>query len=131
MDVPRWRERLDSYRKALHFLQQAVRQAEYSELERAGLVQAFEFTFELGWKLLKDYLEAEGYVVNSPRSAIQTAVQAQLLSEENGYDWLEALQSRNRLAHTYDQAHSLEAERLIKQRYAPLLDRLSDYFQNQ
>lgn len=130
MDVPRWRERLDSYQKALLFFQQAVGQDEYSDLERAGLIQAFEFTFELGWKLLKDFLEAEGYPVNSPRSAILTAVQAQILSEEEGYEWLDALQSRNQLAHTYDEARSLEAEHLIKQRYAVLLDRLVVYFQN-
>ncbi len=69
---------------------------EYNELEMAGLVQTYEFTFELCWKTLKDKLVYDGYSVNSPREAIR----------------------RNLFVHTYDDSSAEEAVSLIKGKIA-------------
>lgn len=58
-------------------------------------------TFELGWKVLKDYLESEGYIVKSPRETIKQAFQIGLIND--GYIWMEALTVMNLTTHTYDE----------------------------
>ena len=126
--MKRWTQRLQQYQKAIHQLRLAVQKPDYSDLERAGLIQVFEFTFELGWKLMQDYNREVGYEVRSPRESIQQAVLSELINEFDGYEWLDALKDRNLFAHTYDEQRSLEAEALIKQRYYPLLERLSAGF---
>jgi nucleotidyltransferase substrate binding protein (TIGR01987 family) len=79
----------------------------------------FEFTFELAWKTLRDLLVFEGHQVTSPREAIRVAFAAGLLGDAGL--WLAALESRNRLSHTYDEQTAAEAEALIKNAYAPLV----------
>ena len=74
---------------------------------------------------MKDYLEAEGYEVNSPRSAIQTAFQAKLVVD--GHAWVDALEKRNLMAHSYDEARALEAYDLIRGRYFPIFQDLIRY----
>ena len=64
-DEVRWQQRLENFGKALAQLDTACDQSEYSDLERAGLVQMFEFSFELSWKVLKDLLFLEGYELNT------------------------------------------------------------------
>lgn len=92
-------------------------------IQRAGLVQIFEFTFELGWKSMKDYLfEMENISANSPRQVIQQAVSVGLL--EDGYEWIDALTVRNQMANTYSEQDSLEAESSIKHNYFQLLESL-------
>lgn len=120
----RWTERFEFYSRAFGQLKSAVAQTDYSELERAGLIQIFEYTFELGWKLMQDYCREVGYLVNSPRESIQTAVVAGLITEADGYEWIDAMKQRNLLSHTYDEQRSLEAEALIKQRYFVIIERL-------
>ncbi len=126
----RWQERQETFDRAFNQLRAAVGKSEYSELERAGLIQIFEYTFELAWKLMRDYCLENGYdELNSPRAAIQKAMLAEVMSEADGYEWLDALKQRNLLAHTYDEATSLMAESLIKQRYFPIMERLWIRFQ--
>jgi len=67
-----------------------------NEIELLGLIHCYEFSFELAWKTMKDYLEENGYEINSPRSAIQTAFTSELI--DNGHLWLEALENRNLMA---------------------------------
>ena len=128
--MKRWTERLQQYQKAIHQLRLAVGKPDYSDLERAGLIQIFEYTFELGWKLMQDYSREVGYEVRSPRESIQQAVLSELVNEFDGYEWLDALKDRNLFAHTYDEQKSLEAEALIKQRYYPLMEHLSARFES-
>ena len=121
-DEIRWQQRFENFERAWTQLSAACAQSSYSDLELAGLVQMFEFTFELAWKTLKDLLFYEGYEVNSPRDAIRQGFAAGLI--QNAELWLVALESRNRLSHTYDKRTATEAERLIKDSYAPLLGAL-------
>lgn len=130
MAKKRWQERLEFYNRAINQLKAATAKTEYSELERAGLIQIFEYTFELGWKLMRDYCTELGYETNSPRASIQNGVLAGLITEADGYEWIDALKQRNLLSHTYDEQRSLEAEALIKQRYYVIIERLWIRFQD-
>ncbi len=123
-DETRWQQRLENFGKALAQLDIACKQDEYSDLERAGLVQTFEFTFELSWKVLKDLLFYEGFEVKSPRAAIRQGFEVEYLSEEDAEVLLDALEKRNLLSHTYEEQTANEAKRLIKQDYFPALARL-------
>jgi len=125
-DEIRWQQRLANFRKALLQLEAACDLEEYSDLERAGLVQTFEFSFELGWKTLKDLLFYEGFDERTPRDVIRRAFEAGHLSEEDTETALDALDKRNLLSHTYDEETAEEAVTLIREQYAPMLCRLRD-----
>lgn len=126
----RWKQRLQNFQKAIARLEKACQQKSYNELELAGLIQTFEFSFELAWKTLKDLLEFEGYDASSPRSAIRTALEAKHITAEQCETLLDALGKRNLLTHTYDEENAIEAKRLILDEYSPTLSHLSDYLTN-
>jgi len=115
----RWKLRLENLKKALIRLEDACAQEEYSNLELAGLVQTYQFTFELCWKTLKDLLTLEGYEVNSPRETIKKAFEMSLISDINR--WFHALESRNVLSHVYNEPTAKQAEHLIKTEFEPML----------
>jgi nucleotidyltransferase substrate binding protein (TIGR01987 family) len=115
----RWKQRLQNLNKAFKRLEDACAQEHYSELEVAGLVQTYEFTFELCWKTLKDKLLFEGYEVNSPREVINKAFEMGLIVAVD--HWLEALESRNLFSHTYNNEIAEQAIELIKTRLEPIL----------
>jgi nucleotidyltransferase substrate binding protein (TIGR01987 family) len=115
----RWLQRLQNLNKAFKRFEDACDQDDYSDLEVAGLVQTYEFTFELCWKTLKDKLTFEGYEVNSPREVIKKAFEMSLLTDVD--QWLEALESRNLFSHTYDSDIAAQATALIKDELEPML----------
>jgi nucleotidyltransferase substrate binding protein (TIGR01987 family) len=125
-DEIRWRQRLANYEKALAQLNDACGLESYTPLERAGLVQMFEFSFELAWKVLKDLLFYEGYDEKTPREVLRRAFETEYLDEADGETLLDALLKRNLLSHTYEERIALEAEELIRKKYAPALRRLGD-----
>ena len=101
----RWIQRFDNYGRALKTLRNAAElatQRPLSELEQQGLIQGFEFTHELAWNLLKDFLEAQGIAgLIGSRDAIRTAFKNGLL--EDGETWMEMIKARNLSSHTYQQ----------------------------
>ncbi len=97
----RWKQRFENFNKSYVLLDKYSKKEDLSELEQAGLIQFFEMTFELAWKVLKDYLESEGYIVKSPRETIKQAFQIELIND--GHIWMEALTIRNLTTHTYDE----------------------------
>ncbi len=125
--LPRWHLRLDNYRRALARLDEAVRLAQQrplSELERQGLIQAFEFSFELAWNLLKDYLDYQGVsLITGSRDAIREAFARGLI--DAGEAWLGMLQDRNRTVHTYNEPVAAAIAERILQHYHPLFQQLS------
>ncbi|MFS1426678.1 HI0074 family nucleotidyltransferase substrate-binding subunit [Vibrio splendidus] len=123
----RWKQRLQNLMKAQQRLKRACSQDSYNELELAGLVQTFEFSFELTWKTLKDLLEFEGFDVASPRSVFRTALEAKYLSSEQCEIMLEALIKRNLLSHTYDEENVLEAQSLILESFSPVIGQVTLY----
>lgn len=129
-DEIRWQQRLENFGKALSQLDQACEQASYTDLELAGLVQTFEFSFELAWKVLKDLLFYEGYDVKSPREAIRKSFEVDYLDENDCETFLDALGKRNLLSHTYRGEVALQAEELIREQYYPMFQRLYATLEN-
>lgn len=118
----RWKQRFSNYKKAVSQLDEFIEKGELNKFEVQGLIQCFEYTFELAWKTMKDYLEQEGFEVKSPRATIQTAFQTQLITD--GHAWIDALEKRNLMSHTYDEDRASEAEELIKTKYYIMLKEL-------
>ncbi len=120
----RWKQRFENFEKSYKLLYKYSKEELTTELEKAGLIQFFESCFELSWKLMKDYLESEGFIVKSPRESIKMAFQMDLIDDARV--WLEALSSRNLISHTYDEVvfnqlvidineiYSIEFEKLYK-----------------
>lgn len=100
----RWQQRLANYQRALAQLLKAVKlrqTRELSELEQQGLIQAFEFTHELAWKVMKDYLRSLGNdTVIASRDSTRAAFAAELL--QDGEAWMDMILGRNLSSHTYN-----------------------------
>lgn len=122
----RWKQRYQNFHKAYVLLTDGVSLGSYDALQEAGLIQTFQFTFELAWKTMKDYLELAGFDIVSPRDTIKQAFQAGYISD--GQIWLEALDKRNMMSHMYDQAIAQEAILRIKTQYYPLITEIHDFF---
>lgn len=119
----RWKQRFQNYQLAFKQLTEFIEQESLNKFERQGIIQCFEYTFELAWKTMKDYLEREGFDVPSPRTTIQTAFQAKLISD--GHLWIDMLDKRNLMAHTYNEHFAVNAEQLIREKYYLALKDLS------
>jgi len=115
----RWLQRLQNVNKAISRLVEACDQEEYNDLEIAGLVQTYEFTFELVWKTMKDKLTFEGYEVKSPRETIKKAFEMGVIMDVDL--WLEALDARNLFSHVYEDEIAEQATALIKDKFFPML----------
>lgn len=118
----RWRQRFTNFEQAYTLLARYRNRGDGSELERAGVIQFFEVSFELAWKLLKDYLESQQLYVKTPREAIKQAFQIGLI--EDGHVWIDALTDRNRTVHTYDQELAKRLVADIAEVYFPELEKL-------
>ena len=96
----RWQQRFSNFKKSFALLEEINSIDSPSEAEELGLIKSFEMCFELAWKTLKDYLNYQGQIINSPRDVIKQASQDLLI---NNVDlWLEALLSRNETNDVYD-----------------------------
>lgn len=129
----RWLQRLDNYERALATLQRALSLAaerSLSELEEQGLIQAFEFTHELSWLLLKDFLVDQGVSgISGSRDAVREAVVRELISAGSEVTWMAMIRSRNLTSHTYNPAVAREIAELIVDRYGPVFQQLADLMQ--
>jgi nucleotidyltransferase substrate binding protein (TIGR01987 family) len=114
--MKRYEDRFNDFSKALKKLKEAFME-EPTEIIIDGTLQRYEFTFELSWKLMKDYLEYSGIVedIASPREIIKSAFQANLIS--NGDIWIQMMLDRNLLSHLYDEDKSREIYNNIKNKY--------------
>ena len=118
----RWQQRFTQFNKAHALLTQACAIAQPNVVEQAGLIQFFEMAFELACKLLKDYGEAQGYTIQSPRDAIKQAFQAGYINDSQV--WMDALEDRNLSTHIYDESIRGQLIKKIIFCYAPLLKNL-------
>lgn len=126
---PRWVYRFDNFSHALVLLREI--DAERAEralrpIEREGMIQRFEYTWELAWKVMKDFLEEIGHSFDmiGPKYVLREALQAGLIRDRE--DWLDALETRNLMSHTYDQAAFEAAIVKISGRYLPLFEALHE-----
>ena len=105
-------------------VKEALAEENETDIVIDGALHRFEFTFELAWKTMKDYLEHMGILekTGSPREVIQNAFQSNLI--ENGEDWIEMMLSRNTLSHLYDEEEYKEIYNKIKERYVGMLEKI-------
>ena len=124
----RWKQRFQNYKKALVTVKNAVdlsQQRELSDLEKQGVIQGFEFTFELAWKVMKDYLEEQGIIgIIGSKNAIRHAFNKGII--EDGDDWMEMVEDRNLASHTYDEETAEKIFGAIRNKYYYLLKKLTE-----
>ena len=102
MQELRWKQRFNNYLKAFSQLNRFIDKEDLNELEKQGLIKAFEYTFELGWKTLQDLLKEKGYVgILGPKPVIEQSFQDNYIVD--GMGWLKMHKSRNLATHTYDE----------------------------
>ena len=123
----RWKQRFSNYRLALSRLDEGVKlagQRTLSGLEKQGLIQAFEFTHELAWNVMKDYFFYQGNPsIMGSRDAVREAFDKGLIHEGEG--WMEMIKSRNQTSHTYNQQVADAIVERILDAYFPLFESFS------
>src|SRR5438552_12248503 len=126
----RWRQRFHSFQKAFTQLSAAANLAatrKLSELEQQGLIQAFEFTHELAWNTLKDFLESPGTSnIFGSKDATREAFAAGLI--DNGDAWMQMIETRNATTHTYDEKTADAIAQAILSRYVPEFEKFQSRF---
>ena len=125
----RFEERKNELKKATSKLEEALKEKE-TELVIDGILHRFEFTFELAWKTMKDYLEYQGIIAKtgSPREVIKEAFSSGLI--ENGKDWIDMMLARNSLSHLYDEETSREIYDKIKEEYIQEFEKIIEKLEN-
>ena len=112
----RWKQRFENFLKALSMLEKGVslsNERELSDIETQGLIKSFEFTFELSWNVMKDYLEEQGILgIIGSKNAYRTAFQNGLITD--GQKWLDMINDRNSVSHEYDEIKAKEISIRIK-----------------
>lgn len=121
----RWKQRFSNYQKALRQLQKFIDKGELSELEEQGLIKSFEYTYELAWNTLKDFLEFQGHSdIFGSRDAFRKAFQLGII--EDGATWMDMIKSRNRTTHTYNEETANEISRTVISVYFDAFKELHD-----
>jgi nucleotidyltransferase substrate binding protein (TIGR01987 family) len=131
----RWKHRFQNFRRAFGLLREAVEDSnleEYSDLEREGIIQRFEYTFELAWKTLKDYLEFSGVMLSeaTPRKVIKECASSGIFAEAKIIPevFMDMMLSRNALSHTYDFEQFKQIAAKVKELYLPELEKEYHFF---
>jgi len=123
----RWKQRFENFERGYLLLRSALDGRtldQLSQLEQEGVIQRFEYTFELAWKTLKDYLENAGVTLDqiTPRAVIKAAFAAKLI--DDGQAWIDMLGDRNLMSHTYDCTKFREVVAALKDRYLTKLENM-------
>jgi nucleotidyltransferase substrate binding protein (TIGR01987 family) len=122
----RWKQRFQNFENAYNVFCRTLKRFEKEpedEITQMALVQTFEFTYELAWNSMKDYLENEGYdEVKNSKQTIRVAFQAELITDAE--KWMEVIQKRNLASHTYNQVILQETVQYIQNEFFPLVRKL-------
>jgi nucleotidyltransferase substrate binding protein (TIGR01987 family) len=125
-----WKQRFENFQKAIKLLEEipSLDINKISLLEKEGIIQRFEFTLELAWKTLKDKMEFDGLILDkiSPKMVLKEAFKAKYIDKIEL--WLEMIDDRNLLSHTYDIKVFEEVIPSIQQKYTSLLSELKNSF---
>ena len=127
----RWKQRFQNFDRAFLLLRQALENGPevLNPLEKEGVIQRFEYCFELAWKTIKDYLQESGIVFSivTPRQVLKDAFVSKVIGD--GQVWIDMLDHRNLLSHTYDFATFDTAVKAIAARYLPAMEALHELLQ--
>ena len=125
-DELRWKQRFENFENAYHTfcrIYDAYRKNQKEEVNKIALVQCFEFSLELSWKTMKDYLEAKGYeMLQTPKDVIRRAFQADLITQPEA--WMEAIEKRNHTSHIYKLEVLNDSVNFIENVFNKILDSL-------
>ncbi len=118
-DDIRWKQRFSNYEKAFAQLSEFIEKGELNKFEEQGLIQAFEYTYELAWNVMKDYFEYQGeLMISGSRDAFRLAFKRGLI--KNGDSWMDMITSRIKSSHTYHEETADEIAGKIKMEYFDL-----------
>ena len=119
----RWIQRFTNYNKAFNQLERFVNSGDLNEMEKQGLIKAFEYTFELAWKTLQDLLQQKGYAnIVGPRPVIEQSFKDGYIKD--GKEWMKMLKSRNLTSHVYNEETAKAIVDGIRNSYFELLKAL-------
>ncbi len=125
----RWKQRYQSFDRAFVLLRDAMAggPARLTALEKEGVIQRFEYSFELAWKTLKDYLEYSGleFATVTARHVLKEAFVAKIIAD--GQVWIDMLEHRNEMSHTYSLASFEIAVEAIDKRYLPAFEQVHSF----
>ena len=127
----RWKQRFQNFERAFILLRSALeekRVEQFNRLEQEGLIQRFEYTYELAWKTAKDYLQDQGVILEeiTPKAVLAAAFAAGLIKD--GQTWVDMRLHRNLLSHSYDETTFLTVLKAVEGRYLAALDDLHAWF---
>ena len=126
----RWKQRFTNYAKAFQSLKEAVEQEELNELERNGLIQRFEFTLDLSWKVMKDYLQEKGFTFKpTPKDTLRLAQQSKFI--DYAQELIDGIDIRNELSHDYSGEKFARSERVLREETFPALQKLYEFFEDE
>ncbi|MCK5682447.1 HI0074 family nucleotidyltransferase substrate-binding subunit [bacterium] len=126
MDV-RWKQRFQNYEKAFRSLKEAIDMVELNELERNGLIQRFEFTLDLSWKVMKDFLAEKGFTFKpSPKDTLRLAQQSEFI--DYAQEIIDGLDIRNILSHDYSGEKFERLEKVLREETFAALEKLYYFF---
>lgn len=121
----RWQQRFTNFKKAFIQLSEAVSLPSYSRLEQQGLIKCFEFTYELAWNTLKDYLEDQAHTgITGSKDTFRLSNRLGLIAD--GDIWMDMVSSRNATTHTYNEATAEDIAQAIKYDYYYEFQKLID-----
>jgi nucleotidyltransferase substrate binding protein (TIGR01987 family) len=119
----RWKQRFSNFNKAYLQLERFIKEKDLNEMERQGLIKAFEYTYELAWKTLQDLLAEKGYSgIVGPKPVIEQSFQDGYI--EDGIGWMRMHKSRNLTSHTYDEETAQEIAIQVSEEYFDLFKNL-------
>lgn len=127
----RWIHRLDNFIKAYRQLEKGIKKAKdenLTDLEKEGVIQRFEYTFELAWKTLSDKMIEDGLTIEriSPKYVFKLAYQSKYIDDID--TWINMANDRNLMSHTYDLSTFDSVLVRLQNEYFPLLQKLSTFF---
>jgi nucleotidyltransferase substrate binding protein (TIGR01987 family) len=126
----RWKQRFVNFEKAFKQLKNAIdRFEDLDDLAKEGLVQRFEYTFELAKNVIKHFIESKGEQEKYPRDIIKKAFQLQII--ENGELWIEMLEKRNLMANTYNENTFIDVITIINNSYFLEIEKLYKFFKKE
>ena len=125
----RWKQRFQNFEKSrnkLHKVFNVYLKETDNEIYQMALIQVFEFTYELGWKTVKDFLAYGGLQnISIPRDVIKQGFHHKIIT--NGQVWINMLEDRNLMAHTYDQSNAEKAILHITENYIEAIDQVYNF----
>jgi nucleotidyltransferase substrate binding protein (TIGR01987 family) len=123
----RWKQRFQNFEKAFLQLKVAIEKEDLNELEKNGLIQRFEFTIELAWKVIKDFLEDKGFSFRpSPKDTLRQAQQAGYI--DYAQTLIDGIELRNELSHDYNMEKFEYAVTEVGDDIFPALEQLYRFF---